>query len=152
MAVINLGTTPNDGTGSSARAVGEMLNATGLRKNIFDAVTNPGANDDSSNGFETGSRWVNTATDTVWECLDASAGAAIWHRVLTDEAPQDIVEKTSIGATDRVLLVQADQSPASVPKAAIVAGDGTVLTVVALTAAAYAALTPKVATTLYVVT
>ena len=46
--------------------------------NNYTATTNPTVNDDSSDGYTVGSRWVNTSTDTLYECLDASAGAAIW--------------------------------------------------------------------------
>ena len=47
-------------------------------KNNFEAVTEPTANDDVNDGYEVGSRWVDTATDIHYVCLDATAGAAIW--------------------------------------------------------------------------
>ncbi|RUW00009.1 MULTISPECIES: hypothetical protein [unclassified Mesorhizobium] len=47
-------------------------------KNNFSAVTDPAATDDASEGYQVGSAWVNTATDTAFVCVDATAGAAIW--------------------------------------------------------------------------
>ncbi|RUW75750.1 hypothetical protein [Mesorhizobium sp. M2A.F.Ca.ET.067.02.1.1] len=47
-------------------------------KNNFAAVTDPAAANDSSEGYQVGSAWVNTATDTAFVCVDATPGAAIW--------------------------------------------------------------------------
>jgi hypothetical protein len=49
----------------------------GLQDNLA-AVTAPTVNDDSGAGYEIGSRWYDTALDEVYECLDASVGAAVW--------------------------------------------------------------------------
>ncbi|MER9376001.1 hypothetical protein [Mesorhizobium sp. M0491] len=54
------------------------INADLAFKNNFSAVTDPAVTDDSSEGYQIGSTWVNTATDTAWLCVDATAGAAIW--------------------------------------------------------------------------
>lgn len=49
-------------------------------KNNLSATTSPAANDDSTAGYEAGSRWLNnTPTPKVWWiCTDATAGAAVW--------------------------------------------------------------------------
>lgn len=44
----------------------------------YAAAADPGANDDSSAGFAAGDQWLNTSTQTMWSCVDASVGAAVW--------------------------------------------------------------------------
>ena len=43
-----------------------------------EATVNPTATDDSGDGYSIGTVWVNTTADTVWFCVDASVGAAVW--------------------------------------------------------------------------
>ncbi|BCH11942.1 hypothetical protein MesoLj131c_62000 [Mesorhizobium sp. 131-3-5] len=47
-------------------------------KNNFAAVSDPAVTDDANEGYQVGSAWVNTASDTAWICVDATVGAAIW--------------------------------------------------------------------------
>lgn len=47
-------------------------------KTNFSAVSDPGSSDDSSAGYDIGSIWVNTTTGEVFQCIDATAAAAIW--------------------------------------------------------------------------
>ena len=42
------------------------------------ATTPPSVTDDSTAGYSVGSKWINTTTDLVYTCTDASAGAANW--------------------------------------------------------------------------
>lgn len=46
--------------------------------NNYDAITNPGVNNDTSQGYSRGSVWINTATDVPWQCTDNTDGAAVW--------------------------------------------------------------------------
>lgn len=46
-------------------------------KNNLTATTNPTVNDDASNGYSKLSSWIVNDT-TIYECADATAGAAIW--------------------------------------------------------------------------
>lgn len=55
----------DDGTKKKAR-----LNTT--------ATTDPTAGDDSADSFLKGSMWLNTSSGIVWQCIDATVGAAIW--------------------------------------------------------------------------
>lgn len=48
------------------------------RLNNLAATTDPGASDDSTQGYQVLSRWVNTSTKELWLCLDATEGAAEW--------------------------------------------------------------------------
>ena len=49
----------------------------GHKENV--ATTNPLATSDSASGYSVGSRWLNTATGVIWDCFDASVGAADWN-------------------------------------------------------------------------
>ena len=44
----------------------------------YTATTDPGVTDDSDDGYEVGSRWVNITLDKEFVCLDATVGAAVW--------------------------------------------------------------------------
>ena len=50
------------------------------------AAADPTVNSDSTAGFDVGHAWVNTSTPAVFECVDASAGAAVWVQVYPQEA------------------------------------------------------------------
>jgi hypothetical protein len=52
---------------------------------IHAATTDPTVDDDSAHGYGVGSRWINTVDDTVFECVDATTGDAVWID-LTDTA------------------------------------------------------------------
>lgn len=62
-----------------------------MRHNI--TTSNPTVNDDSADGYSIGSRWINTATDTEFVCVDATLGAAVW--VQTTNENQVMVEIAS---------------------------------------------------------
>lgn len=46
------------------------------------ATTDPSTSNDSTQNYEIGSVWVNTSTDTVFVCADATAGSAVWVSVV----------------------------------------------------------------------
>lgn len=46
------------------------------------ATDKPGANNDSSAGFTSGSLWLIPENGALWICTDASAGAATWFRLV----------------------------------------------------------------------
>lgn len=70
--------------GASQNTWGDKLNDNfddidaSLYKHNFTAIVGPTALDDSSLGYEVGSRWVDTASDTTYTCVDATVGAAQW--------------------------------------------------------------------------
>jgi hypothetical protein len=47
-------------------------------KNNFAATADPTVNNDSTQGYSKGSKWYNTNTNKIFECLNNSAGAAVW--------------------------------------------------------------------------
>ncbi|HML23525.1 MAG TPA: hypothetical protein PKD09_17850 [Aggregatilinea sp.] len=45
------------------------------------ATSAPTAGDDSGDGYSVGSRWVDTAVDKAYVCLDATLGGAVWKEI-----------------------------------------------------------------------
>jgi hypothetical protein len=46
--------------------------------NNFAATVNPTVNNDTSQGYQSGSTWINSSNSTIWECVGAAKGAAVW--------------------------------------------------------------------------
>ena len=55
-----------------------VAQGTSYPQSNFVSAVDPTVNDDTSAGYEVGSRWINLTTDTEFVCLDATAGAAVW--------------------------------------------------------------------------
>lgn len=86
------------------------------------ATTDPGVGDDSADGYSAGSLWVNTNTNTVFICTDASVGTASWYDVggsggitdvLQDTTPQlggnlDVNGKSIVSASAGNILITPD--------------------------------------------
>ena len=53
-------------------------------RNNFSATTDPTVNDDTADGYQVGSLWVNTTSDAAFICVDATNGAAVWKDITTD--------------------------------------------------------------------
>lgn len=70
------------------------------------AAINPATSDDSTQGYEIGSIWVNTATDDVFVCVNAAAGSAIWLALGKITVKNDGV--TVPGAPHSVLNIQGE--------------------------------------------
>lgn len=66
-------------------------------KHKLDGTTAPGSGDDDADGFEAGSRWIDTVAEKEYVCIDASTGTAVW------------VETTSQGVGD---MTKADYDTA----------------------------------------
>jgi len=43
-------------------------------------TVDPTVNDDFNAGYDYGSEWLNTVTDTWWKCQDPTIGSAVWER------------------------------------------------------------------------
>src|SRR3990167_9154561 len=71
---VELGTLPK----GAYADVKTRLNAAGGVQNNYAAVADPTSSNDSSQGYACGSRWIRTDLDTIFWCVDASVGAAIW--------------------------------------------------------------------------
>lgn len=60
--------------------------------NNLSATTDPTTSNDNTQGYSVGSFWINVSLDRIYQCVDASTGAAIWGRlnsVIVDDAPSD---------------------------------------------------------------
>lgn len=49
-----------------------------LASNNFDSVSDPTSGDDVSLGYDVGSRWINSMTQSEFVCMDNTLGAAVW--------------------------------------------------------------------------
>jgi len=54
-------------------------------QNKYDATTPPTVSNDNTEGYTVGSRWIDVTADNIYDCVDASTGAAIWLRLTTIE-------------------------------------------------------------------
>jgi|SaaInlV_125m_DNA_1040241.scaffolds.fasta_scaffold00836_10 hypothetical protein len=55
------------------------INLSKIKGNKLDATLAPTVNDDSSLGFGVGSLWIDATNDKAYNCVDATAGAAVWN-------------------------------------------------------------------------
>jgi len=67
------------------------------------AVSDPTVNDDSAAGYAVNSTWINTATGTVWKCVDSSIGFADWS--LISAVPLQDHEETFVPTLGQTLFV-----------------------------------------------
>lgn len=44
----------------------------------YELNRDPISTDDSSDGFALGDQWLNTVSQTMWVCTDATSGSAVW--------------------------------------------------------------------------
>ena len=51
----------------------------GFPLNKFDATSAPTTGDDSADGYSVGSTWIDVTNDKAYNCVDATAGAAVWN-------------------------------------------------------------------------
>ena len=90
---IDLGTSPNDGTGTPLRSGGQIINNNFSELNLskvekYESASDPTVNDDGNNSsgngiFAVSTVWVNTSTDFAFILTDNSTGAAVWE-VITE--------------------------------------------------------------------
>lgn len=69
-------------------------------KNNFNATTAPGVSDDASAGYSVGSAWIDTVTDSVYHCADATIGAANWVTATSSGAAWGTITGTLSAQTD----------------------------------------------------
>lgn len=64
-------------------------------------ISDPGAGNDSTQGYEVGSRWFNSVSFGAWICLDATAGAAQWFPMTSEQAIGTIIGANMNVTTDQ---------------------------------------------------
>lgn len=68
--------------GATYSSIRTLLNNTGLRKNNLNASQGiPGTGNDSSQSYEVGSFWLDSANSIVYVATDVTVGAAVWTEV-----------------------------------------------------------------------
>jgi hypothetical protein len=63
---------------AAASEASAAANAALLPLHKYNATVDPTINDDSGDGYGTGSKWLNTVSDEWFICSDATLGAAVW--------------------------------------------------------------------------
>jgi hypothetical protein len=71
-------TTHGSRGGGSLHPVCSASGAGFMAQSNMAATTNPGVNNDNTQGYAIGSQWVNTTAGTIWEAVNVATGAAIW--------------------------------------------------------------------------
>src|SRR3990167_9586304 len=52
-----------------------------LHKSNLQAAADPTVNDDAGAGYSEVSLWINQLAATIWQCVDASIGVAVWKNI-----------------------------------------------------------------------
>lgn len=73
-----------------------MMTIEGVKAN-YAATTAPTSGDDSADGYSVGSKWFDATNDLTYECVDASAGAAVWVEIVGRTLTQLLTNKTVQG-------------------------------------------------------
>ena len=71
--------------------------AAGIQNN-YNAVVDPTTTDDDTQGYSPGSYWINTASEEVFRCVDASTNIAVW--VETTLSSDDLAPVALSGDSD----------------------------------------------------
>lgn len=67
----------------------------------FDAITEPGLSNDSTQGYGYGSKWIDTTSSIAWILVDPTPGAALWQRISDVPGPTGPVGPPAVGAYQR---------------------------------------------------
>jgi len=104
-------------TGTIAGEIGVSIQAYDVNivtvKNNYVAVVPPTVNEDSGDGYEVGSIWVDTATEKVYMLLDPTVAAANWIETTNSFTPSStdaLTNKTINTASNTITVVEADIS------------------------------------------
>lgn len=67
----------------------------------YNTTTNPTVNNDITQGYRYGSKWINTFTGRAWILVDPTAGAAVWQELSAVPGPTGPVGPPQTGAYQR---------------------------------------------------
>jgi len=76
----SIGNGPKINLTTSISGVLPVVNGGSGGINNFSATTAPTVNSDNTAGYAVGSEWINTSTSDLYQCINASTGAAVWQR------------------------------------------------------------------------
>lgn len=68
-----------------AKKLGQRLSDEDDAINNYSAIVNPAVNDDTSQGYDIGSSWINVVNQTKFVCMNDAFGAAVWKQI-TDQS------------------------------------------------------------------
>lgn len=103
--------TPSVSGGISSES--DLGTATKMPKSKSNASTDPGVDDDASEGYEVGSRWLNTLTGDEFVCFDNSFGAAVWGSTTESGGGQGIWGSDAAFAESKPVSVRTATTPAN---------------------------------------
>lgn len=86
LAANNLSDLPNKPQARTNLGLTGLANA----QSNLTATTNPTVSSDNTQGYSAGSTWINTLTNTLFICANASAGAAIWYNYVDSSTNQTV--------------------------------------------------------------
>lgn len=74
----------------------------------LDATVAPAVTDDTNDGYTVGSVWINTTADTIYICVDATAGAAVWLTYQALDAALTSIASLTTSANQMIYTTAAD--------------------------------------------
>jgi len=86
---------------SHTHTVSELSNATSSAQNFLklkhnlSATANPDATNNSADGYGVNSLWINVTLGSMWECSNATLGAAVWSQISAAKAHTHTVAELS---------------------------------------------------------
>lgn len=89
------------------------LNSFTFPRNNYNAIVDPTANDDSSDGYSQGSEWNNISTRAGWVCVSSVIGAADWDLILSPETSEQIPFPESRAGGNATRVAQTSYEGAS---------------------------------------
>lgn len=75
---IDIGSSPNDGTGDKLRQAFSKINDNFTEVYQHEETRDPLVTDDSDSSFRVGHWWLRTDNGTLFICTDNTIGAAVW--------------------------------------------------------------------------
>jgi hypothetical protein len=77
------------------------------RRDNLTATIDPTTGDDLTLGYDVFSRWLNTISGAVWQCLDSTEGAAVW----AEQGVGGDMSKATYDANDNGVVDEAESVP-----------------------------------------
>jgi len=79
-------------------------------QNNYSANIAPTANDDNTTGYSKGSKWFNTVSSLLYECVDNGTGAAVWTVINSNVGYKNLVLRFTQTGTDAPTIIIAQNT------------------------------------------